>query len=214
MQFKILDLGLVDFQKAWDRQKEIFLAVKNHQLSSALIICQHHQVITSGRAADKNNILASAQELKSKGIEIYEVERGGDVTYHGPGQIIAYPIFNLNYFKKDIHFFLRCLEGVVIDLLSGLGIQGSSYPGLTGVWVNQEKIASIGIAIKNWITFHGLSINIKNDDLENFSLIRPCGMDIKMTSLETVLEREINIQNIKENLIYKLRGIFAEEVRK
>jgi lipoate-protein ligase B len=127
------------------------------------------------------------------------------VTYHGPGQVTAYPIFDLHYLKKDINFFLRNLEQVVIDLLWDFGIKGTRVSGLTGVWVDKQKIASIGIAIKQWITFHGLSLNLKKADLANFSFIRPCGMDIEMTSLETLIDRPIEINDIKQALIHKFR---------
>lgn len=205
MDFKIFDLGLVDFKKAWDLQKEIFSVVKNNHLSSALILCQHYPVITLGRSADKKNILISDAELKSRGIKVYEIERGGDVTYHGPGQITVYPIFNLGYLKKDIHWFLRQLEEVIIACLSDLGVSSHRRPGLTGVWIGPQKIASIGIAIKHWITFHGLSLNVKKSDLANFNLIRPCGLDIKMTALEEILGRDIGIDSLKLNLIHKFR---------
>lgn len=211
MQFEIFDLGLVDFKKAWDFQKQIFLKVKNRDLSSALILCQHNPVITLGRSGKRNNILISEAELKNKGkgIEVYDIERGGDVTYHGPGQLTAYPIFDLRYFNRDIHKFLRYLENAVISLLSDLNINAIKYPGLTGVWVGKQKIASIGIAIKNWITFHGLSINIKKNDLDNFRLIRPCGMDVQMTSLENILCTDIEIEDIKESVIQKFRTKFT-----
>jgi len=204
MRFKIFDLGLVDYKNAWDFQKEIHLAVKNKFYSAGLILCRHYPVITLGRTANKNNILASEADLKEKGIQAYQTERGGDITYHGPGQLTLYPVIDLGYFKRDIHLFLRYLEQAAIGLLSELGIEGKRIPGLTGVWVNGQKIASIGIAIKNWITFHGLSINIKDDDLFNYGLIRPCGMDIKMTSLETLLKRDIKIGDIKERIIHIL----------
>jgi len=211
MQFQIIDLGLLHYKKAWDFQKEIFLALKYRNLASALILCQHYPVITLGRKADKRNILINESELKLRRIGRYEIERGGDVTYHGPGQLIAYPIFDLNYLKKDINFFLRCLEETIIKLLRGFGVEGEIIPGLTGVWIDKQKIASIGIAIKNWITFHGLSINIKKNDLANFRLIRSCGMDIEMTSLETVLERDIEIKEAKEKLINSFRVVLSPE---
>ncbi len=209
MQFEVFDLGLVDFKKAWDFQKEIFQEVKNVLLESGLIFCQHYPVITLGRTANKKNILVSEQELKMRGITISEIERGGDVTYHGPGQLIVYPIFNLNYYKKDIHLFLRQLEGITITLLSDFGIEASRYPGLTGVWVGKQKVASIGIAIRNWITLHGLSINVKKDDLDNFRFIRPCGMDIEMTSIETILSKGVGIDTLKEKFIYNFREVFS-----
>ena len=209
MEFKVFDLGLIDFEKAWQFQKEIFQEVKNNNFEAALILCQHYPVITLGMQGKKENIRVSPNELKDNGINVYEIERGGDVTYHGPGQLIAYPIFNLSYLKKDIHLFLRQLEDVVINFLWDWGIKGLRYCGLTGVWVGKQKITSIGIAIKSWITFHGLSINIKKDDLANFALVKPCGMAIEMTSLETVLGRNIGIDEIKENLIDKFRGVFS-----
>lgn len=198
MDFKVFDFGLIDFKRAECVQKEIFQNVKEGFLESALIICQHYPVITIGRTGHKKNVLLSENELKIRQITVYQIQRGGDVTYHGPGQLNVYPIFNLNYLKKDIHLFLRYLEDLIINLLSDFGIKGSRYPGLTGVWVDKQKIASIGIGIRNWITFHGLSINIKKNDLDNFSLIRPCGMDIEMTSLETILDRDVEISLVKE----------------
>ena len=209
MRFDVFDLGLTDFRKAWEFQKDIFARVKKGLLESGLIICQHYPVITLGRSADRKNILIGEQELKQRGISICVVERGGDVTYHDPAQLTLYPIFNLNYLKKDIHLFLRQLEEVVIGLLEDFGIEGKRYSGLTGVWVGKEKIASIGIAIKSWISFHGLSINVKKDGLDNFCLIKPCGMDIEMTSLETILAKNIAIDVLKETLICKFRDVFS-----
>jgi lipoyl(octanoyl) transferase len=205
MPIKIYDLGLVEFKKGLIFQKEIFSAVKRQDFPLALILCQHYPVITLGRTADRGNILINEAQLNQGGVAIYEIERGGDVTYHGPGQITAYPIFDLHYLKKDINFFLRSLEQVVIDLLWDLGIKGTRVTSLTGVWVGRQKIASIGVAIRNWITFHGLSLNVKKYDLANFSFIRPCGMEIEMTSLESLLNRNIDINDIKQALIHKFR---------
>lgn len=208
MDFKIFNLGLVDFKKAWQFQKEIFTEIKSHNIDSALIICRHYPVITIGRQGREENIRVSLSELKKRGIPMYEIERGGDVTYHGPGQLIAYPVFNLNFLKKDIHLFLRQLEGLAIDFLSYFGIKGLRYEGLTGVWIGKKKIASIGIAIRNWITFHGLSINIKKEDLDNFGLIKPCGMNIEMTSLETIAADNIEIEKINDILVNKFKDTF------
>jgi len=207
MSFKVLDLGLVNYEKALVFQQEVFKAVENNISESALILCRHYPVITCGRQADKKNILVPEQELNNKGISLYEASRGGDVTYHGPGQLIIYPVFNLAHFKKDIHWFLRFLEETVIDLLVDFGIKGERIKGKTGVWVDKKKICSIGIAIRRWITFHGLSINIKKDDLANFSLIRACGMDIKMTSLETILGRNIDINDVSESVLAGRRAL-------
>lgn len=223
MEFKLFDLGLVDFQSAWDFQKSVLLRVKQKELSSALILSRHHPVITLGRSGKKENILAGDSQLKKLNINTYEVERGGGVTYHGPGQLCIYPVINLANFKKDINWYLRSLEALLLDVLSDFGIKAQTQPGLTGIWVSpvrskspkatapsmaetsngvkQKKIASIGIAIKNWIAFHGASLNLKNDDLTNFSLIRPCGLDIIMTSMESVLNQEVNFDKVKRVLI-------------
>ncbi|MDD2679467.1 MAG: lipoyl(octanoyl) transferase LipB [Candidatus Omnitrophica bacterium] len=206
MPLKVIDLGLVDFEAAWAKQKELFREVQEGDLRAGLIVCQHYPVITVNRRIGRKNILASQEELKNKGIAVYEVERGGDVTYHGPGQLIAYPVFNLNYFKKDIHWFLRYLEDLIIRSLSDAGIKGERSNGLTGVWVGRLKIASIGIAIRNWITFHGLSINVKNSDLTNFSLIRPCGMDIMITSIESETGLPVSIGEFKQRFVSLLKG--------
>jgi len=206
MGLKIIDLGLVSFPEAYALQRELFQEVKSGVLDKVLVICRHYPVITCGRSAKKSNIKACAEELSNKGIVIQEVERGGDVTYHGPGQLTAYPVFNLNYLKKDINWFLRFLEGLIISALNECGIKGERRLGLTGVWVGERKIASIGIAIRNWITFHGLSINIKRDDLANFSLIRPCGMDIMITSVESELERNICAEDFKKKFINTLES--------
>ncbi|MFZ2356444.1 MAG: lipoyl(octanoyl) transferase LipB, partial [Candidatus Omnitrophota bacterium] len=209
MNFEVIDSGLIDFTKSLEQQRNIFQQIKLRVFESALITCRHNAVITLGRQAHLDNILISDAGLKLKGIQTCLIERGGDVTYHGPGQLIVYPIFNLGLYKKDVNFFLRQLEEILISLLFCFGIKAVRIKGLTGVWVKDKKIASIGIAIKNWITFHGLSLNIKKDDLDNYNLIRPCGMDIKMTSLETVLGRNIEIDVVKVNLISKFRDVFA-----
>jgi lipoate-protein ligase B len=204
----ILDLGLIDYPVALEYQRSVFAGVKSGARNSTLILCQHDPVITLGRQANKKNILVSQDELLKKRISVFEIERGGDITYHGPGQLMAYPIFNLNHFKKDIHFFLRGLEEAVIDLLSDYGITAVRRPGLTGVWVGNRKISSIGIAIRNWITFHGLSINIHNEDMSNYRLIRPCGMDIEMVSLEALLGRQVEISSLKVGLAEKFLNVF------
>lgn len=205
MELKIFDLGLVDFKKAWDFQIEKFNEVKEGRISNAVIFCRHNPVITLGRQANPKNILVTKTELQKKGIGVYEIERGGDVTYHGPGQLMVYPLINLTLVKRDIHLFLRNLEKIAIEAFAELGTLSQRVSGLTGVWLGNKKIASIGIAIKNWITYHGIALNIKQDDLENFSLIRPCGMDIMMTSLEESLEGRIEFLDVKKILTRRLQ---------
>jgi lipoate-protein ligase B len=210
MEFEAIDLGLIDYRRAQDRQEEAFAAIKGQKGRSTLLLCRHHPVITLGRNASINNILVPEKELKKKGIGVFHAQRGGDVTYHGPGQLVAYPIFNLDDFRKDIYFFLRTLESAVIEFLAEFGVNAQRCSPLTGVWVDKEKISSIGIGIRNWITFHGVSINIKKDDLSNFNAIRPCGMDIQVTSLESCLGNNIEIDSVKENLINAFRKVFSD----
>jgi len=208
MDFKVFDLGICDYKESLRCQKDIFNQVKSGILPSGLIICRHLPVITLGRNSSLRNILVSEEILKENGINVYESERGGDVTYHGPGQLTIYPVFNLNYLKKDIRWFIRKLEQCSIDFLNSFGIKAERRMGLTGVWVGKQKISSIGISIRNWITFHGLTINIKSDDLENFKLIRPCGMDIEMGSLESLAQKEFNMQELKTQIIANFEDQF------
>lgn len=191
MEFKVFDLGLISFAEARQKQEEIFLRVKNKQIPSALLFCRHYPVITLGRQADANDILATRRQLSAKGVQVLRTERGGAVTYHGPGQLTVYPIFDLHFLKKDLHWFLRKIEGVLIDCLACFGVEAVRRKGRTGVWVGQDKIASIGIAVRNWITFHGFSLNLDKDDTKGFRMIRPCGMDIAMTSLEALVGKKI-----------------------
>ncbi len=213
MEINIFDLNLVDFECAWKFQKQIFTQVQNNSLRHALILCRHKPVITLGRAGHKENILATKEELERKGISVYAIERGGDVTYHGPGQLTVYPVCNLTFLKKDIHWFLRLLEEALICWISDFGIKAERNPGYSGVWVEGKKIASIGIAIRHWITFHGISINIKKSDLDNFKLIKPCGLNVEMTCLEAILDRELDIENIKNSLINQFRDTLPIELQ-
>ena len=209
MQIEIYDLGWIGFKRARQFQKQVFAAVKYGYIEAGLIFCRHFPVITLGKSAKMANIKAEIAELKERGTELFQTDRGGDVTYHGPGQLTVYPILNLNYLKKDIHWYLRQLEGLTINCLCEFGILAHARPGFTGVWVGNKKIASIGIAIRNWITFYGLSINIKDWDLQNYGLIRPCGMDVEMTSMETLLRRSISLEDVKNSLVRKLRDTLA-----
>lgn len=209
MDFEVIDLGLIDYSKAFCLQKETLLQIRSGLKSSTLILCSHYPVITKGRNALNANLLAGKEELRKRGICVYDVERGGDITYHGPGQLIAYPVFDLNEHRKDIRLFLRNLEESALSFLKKLGIRGERRDGLTGCWIGTQKIASIGISVRNWITFHGLSINIKRNDLENFQLIRPCGLDVKMTCAEEALGKEFDIDTLKETLTESFREVFS-----
>ena len=207
MDLKVIDLGLVDYLEAWDIQKDTLAKVINNELDSALILCRHYPVITLGRGASQNSLRFSNEWIRAQGVKLYNIERGGDATYHGPGQLTVYPVLNLGYLKKDIHWFLRELESLVISALADLNLCVSRVEGFTGAWIGNQKIASIGIAIKHWVTYHGLSINIKRDDLDNFALIRPCGMDIKVTSLEEALGRKVEIAEVRLSLLERFNEL-------
>ncbi len=203
---EIVDLGTVDYADSLKVQKDALLMVKRGA-GEKIFFCSHYPVITCGRSANSANILVSQEILLSKKISKFTSERGGDVTYHGPGQLTVYPILNLARLKKDIHFYLRFLEESIIDFLIHYGIKGKQLAGATGVWVNQKKIASVGIAIRGWVSFHGFSVNIKKEDMPNFDLIRPCGMDIRMTSLEECTQKNISIDEAKPKLAESLRRV-------
>ncbi len=184
MRLRFFDWGKIDYQSALAKQKEMLEEVRSGLFEAGLVFCRHFPVITLGRSAKPANILVSGARLAQEGVAVYPVERGGDVTYHGPGQLTVYPIFSLASFKKDLHLFLRGLEETVILAAGTLGIKACRRPGLTGVWVGEKKLSSIGISVRDWVTFHGLSLNVEQKDLDNFRLIRPCGMDIEMTALD------------------------------
>ncbi len=194
-------MGLMDYGKAWEWQKKTVSSVMNGG-PATLLLCEHPPVVTLGRMAKKENFLISPDQIRSQGIRIVAVDRGGDVTVHAPGQIISYPIFNLSDFGRDLRIFLDQLEHVAIDLLQDFGIVARSVEDERGVWVGQEKIASIGIGVKKWVSFHGMAIN-GNTDLKYFTMIKPCGLDRPMTSLKKLLGKEIDRDQIKQRLIQK-----------
>ncbi|MBR0600601.1 lipoyl(octanoyl) transferase LipB [Sinanaerobacter chloroacetimidivorans] len=181
-------LGLMGYEEALALQMKIQKLVSLNRLSHILLILEHPPVITMGSGAKLENILADPEFLKEKGIEIFKTGRGGDVTYHGPGQIVGYPILNLNELGKDVKAYVRKLEEVTIRLLkSEYGIDAGRNSGFTGVWVGNEKITAIGCSVKRWVTMHGFAFNV-NTDMEGFALIHPCGIiDKGVTSLKNIM---------------------------
>jgi len=193
-----IKLGVVDYQQAYGLQKEFVGKHIEGKGENALILLQHNPVITIGRGGDKKNILVSEKYLESTGIKLYEIDRGGDVTYHGPGQLTGYPIIDLKLFKKDIYWYLRQLEEVIIKVLAEYGIIGKRVEGYTGVWVNDEKICAIGIAVRHWITYHGFALNVY-PNMSHFGLITPCGITDKgVTSIEKILGYKANMDEIMD----------------
>ncbi|MBI2184190.1 MAG: lipoyl(octanoyl) transferase LipB [Thaumarchaeota archaeon] len=191
--FLLLDLGFTDYQKAWSLQHRLVEARAKGSISDVLILVEHPHVLTMGRKANAENVF-------SRPLPVYQIERGGDVTYHGPGQLVGYPIIKLDEGRIDIHQYLRDLEEALIMTLRDFEINAERSSMQTGVWVRDKKIASIGIAVQRWISFHGFALNV-NTDLSYFGLIRPCGLDSSiMTSMKETLGCEVNLGEVKEAL--------------
>jgi len=177
------DLGIVPYDEALAIQRRLVELRRSNSCQDILLLLEHPPVLTIGRSGGEDQILVPRSELERQGVPIVHTNRGGSITYHGPGQLVGYPILDLENLHKDAHWYLRCLEMVLIDTLKKFGIEAVRIPGRTGVWVNGEKIASIGVAIRHWITMHGFALNI-NPDLEHLRWINPCGLsDAVMTSL-------------------------------
>lgn len=209
--FKI-DLGRSQYKKAWDMQKKLVNMRFANKIPDTIIITEHQPVITMGRGTDKKNLLCTPEKLKEKGIDLFEIERGGDITFHGPGQIVVYPIINLNERGRDVHKYLRELENFAIEALGDLDLEAETKEGLTGIWVNDHKIGAIGVAVTKWITYHGLALNI-NTDLDYFKFINPCGItEYPVGSIEKLLGRKTDLKTVSGILIKKFAEIFNYEI--
>lgn len=223
---ELLNLGLIDYKRAWDLQEDLNKAsveVKmnqrkkldfTRQTKHTLILCEHPPVYTLGKSGSLDNLLLSDEGLTNVGAAYYKINRGGDITYHGPGQLVMYPIFDLEKFYTDIHRFLRELEEVVIRVLADYGITAGRYPGYTGVWLDPEddskarKICAMGIRCSRWVTMHGIAFNI-NNDLSYFSHIVPCGIkDKDVTSLSQELGRTVDMQEVQQKMLFHMEQVF------
>ncbi len=222
------DLGLIDYKKCWDYQESLFaeiLAVKsinrkqakNSITTNHLIFCEHPHVYTLGKSGNKNNLLVNEHYLKNRGASFYKINRGGDITYHGPGQIVGYPILDLENFFTDIHKYLRLLEEAVIRTLQEYGLSAERSSGETGVWLDvgtkkARKICAFGVKSSRWVTMHGFAFNV-NCDLSYFENIIPCGIsDKNVTSLEKEKGFKINIAEVKNKLKDHLIDLFEIEI--
>ena len=206
----ILDLGRMSYNSAWDIQKEYHKKVVSGKEPDTLIIVEHEPVYTLGKNANDNHLLQSASEE----IQVFRIERGGDITFHGPGQIVVYPILDLNRFVKSVSWYMRTLEKIIIDTLSDFEIKAELKDGLTGVWVGDEKIGAQGVRISRWVTMHGLALNV-NTDLRYFDGIIPCGIfDYGVTSMEKLMGSKQDINKVKNTIIKYFNNILShEEVR-
>jgi lipoyl(octanoyl) transferase len=202
------DLGLIDYQKAWDLQKKTLEMRVKHKIPDVLYLLEHPNTYTLGKIADKNNLIGSEEYLRTNKISVYDIDRGGDITYHGPGQIVGYPIVDLNNWKRDTHKYLRALEETIITACASYGIKAGREPEYTGVWVEDRKIAAIGIKVSRWVTMHGFAFNV-NTDLSFFSGIIPCGItDKDVTSLKIEKGDEIDVQEAKSLIVKNFSNIF------
>jgi len=196
---RIKDLGLIDYQTAYAFQRATVQKVIDGG-QATLILCEHPSVFTLGRIATEENFLVPKGTLQAQGATVCRIDRGGEVTFHGPGQLVAYPILNLNYFGKDLKLYMGKLEQVAIDLLRYFDIVANRFSGRTGVFCGGKKIASIGIGVRRWVSFHGMAVNVCTD-LGFFSMIKPCGLDVQMTSMKSELKRGVDIKEIKAKFI-------------
>jgi lipoyl(octanoyl) transferase len=227
-QVLIKDLGLIDYKKCWDYQEKLFaeiLAIKSvnrkesktEATKNHLILCEHPHVYTLGKSGDENNLLVTKDYLKSRGATFHKINRGGDITYHGPGQIIGYPILDLDNFFTDIHKYLRLLEESVILTLKEYGLASERSPGETGVWFDvstpkARKICALGVKSSRWVTMHGFAFNI-NSNLSYFENIIPCGIANKnVTSLQQELGEKINMEEVKNKVKSHLVDLFEMEI--
>lgn len=196
------DLGLIDYKDAWDLQKSIHQLRTENKIDDILPLLEHPHTYTLGKTADKQNLVGDKKYLAENKISVYDIDRGGDITYHGPGQIVGYPIINLTNWKQDTHKYLRSLEEVIIKVCREYGLTGKRVEKFTGVWIDERKICAIGIKVSRWITMHGFAFNV-NTDLKLFNGIIPCGIsDKEVTSLNRELKIEVSLTEVKEKIIH------------
>jgi len=224
---EVIDLGLIDYKEAWDYQTKLFnenLEIKSaNQDQSAnskletrnyLLFCEHPNVYTLGKSGNEKNLLVPIDQLTDIDATYYPINRGGDITYHGPGQVVVYPIIDLDNFFTDIHKYMRFLEEAVIQTLAEFGIEGGRIKGMTGVWIDIDrsprKICAFGVKTSRWVTMHGLALNV-NTDLGYFNNIVPCGIadkDKSVTSIEKELGHKADIEKVKSSLKDKILSLF------
>jgi lipoyl(octanoyl) transferase len=201
--------GFADYREMLDRQHEQRQAVKEGRAPNTLFVLQHAAVITQGRNAHAEHVVASQEQLHTMGVDLCETDRGGDVTYHGPGQLVAYPILDLNHWRCSVGWYLRALEEVLIRVLATYGLQGERLDGFTGVWVQHAKVAAIGIGVHHWTPFHGIALNIA-PDMEHFRLIVPCGIaDKPVTSLTQLLGHTPDFDEVRERFVQEFLDYFS-----
>ena len=205
-------LGRTEYQSAWDLQRELFDLRVAKKIPDVLLLTEHEHVYTLGKSSDDDHLLAGEDVLRAKGAQVFKIDRGGDVTYHGPGQLVGYPILDLGNFYHDVHRYLRDLEEVILRTLDEYGIKGHRESDFTGVWVGNDKIAAIGVKVSHWVTMHGFAFNI-NTDLRYFESIIPCGIFHKgVTSLQQLIGREIALSEVSAKVVKHFSQVFETEI--
>lgn len=210
----VVNLGRMGYEECLELQRE----VARQRISGAipddvLLLVEHHPVVTLGRSSKQKNLVSSPAYLASRGVELFEVERGGDVTFHGPGQLVGYPIFDLKRHRRDLHWYLRTVEEALIRTLSEYGISGERSAGYTGVWTEGRKIASIGVHVRDWVTWHGFALNVTTD-LSYFDLIVPCGIvGVEMTSISKETGASADLDAVSGIVARELGSLFDLRLR-
>jgi lipoyl(octanoyl) transferase len=212
MLIRAINLGMTEYGSCWNLQRQVFNRRLAGEIPDTLLLTEHLPVYTIGRTGDSNHLLADLPELREKGIAFFLNDRGGDITYHGPGQLVGYPILDLHDYYLDLHRYLRDIESVVIRVLDRFGICGSRIEGYTGVWVGDEKICAIGIKSSKWVTMHGFALNVSTN-LASFDRIIPCGIFEKgVTSMKELLRETVEVDDVVPELLREFAGVFHVEI--
>jgi len=208
MNVQVRDLGLCAYDEVWNLQKEIQAQRIAGESEDTLLLVEHEPVYTLGKNADKNHLLQHYPD----NVQIFQIERGGDVTFHGPGQLVGYPILDLHNYKKSVSWYMRSLEQVIINTLQKYGIKGEQKKDLTGVWIKDKKIAAFGVRISRWVTMHGFALNV-NTDMQYYEGIIPCGiLEYGVTSMEKLLNHEVNMKDVKNTVISSFKNVFMNNI--
>jgi len=208
-QLLVVNLGRTRYAEAWDLQRKIFSARLARAIPDVLLLTEHEPVYTLGKGADTNHLLAGEAELHEKNIDLYAIDRGGDVTFHGPGQLVGYPILDLNDYYLDIHRYLRDIEEVLIRTAKDFAVNAERSDGYTGVWVKNDKIAAIGVKVSRWVTMHGFAFNVSTD-LSYFDRIIPCGIFHRgVTSLQMLTGRVIEMADVEKAVMRNFESVFS-----
>lgn len=222
---ELYDLGLKSYQLVWDLQHKVQQKIMDEKKldrlgefhgkrkNDVLLFVEHPHVYTLGKSGDKENMLCSGLELQKLEAEYVKTNRGGDITYHGPGQIVGYPILDLDRYFTDIHKYLRYLEEVIIKVCADYGFEAGRIDGLTGVWINEQKICAMGIRCSRWVTMHGFALNV-NTNLQYFNNIVPCGIENKkVTSLRKLMGKKMDVEEVKQRSVYHFENVFETSIK-